>query len=69
MSFMQAAPGAPSAVSEFFHGLLGLIYAAIFFWGPPLVVAGGLLFLPLLTRLDELLSKAKAAHCFPAEMY
>lgn len=52
ISSVQATPGAPSAASEFFNGILGLIYAAIFFWGPPVVVAGGLLFLPLLARLD-----------------
>jgi len=52
ISIVQSKPGAPSAASEFFNGILGLIYAAVFFWGPPVVVAGGLLFLPLLTRLD-----------------
>lgn len=51
MSFVQRTPGAPSAASEFFNGILGLIYAAVFFWGPPVVVAGGLLLLPLLTQL------------------
>jgi hypothetical protein len=49
MSFVQAPR---SAASEFFNGIFGLIYTAVFFWGPPLMMAAGLLLMPMLTRTD-----------------
>jgi hypothetical protein len=36
--------------AELVSGIFQIIYTALFFWGPPLLIAGGLLFMPLFVR-------------------
>jgi hypothetical protein len=52
LSYMHSAPREPWSAGTVFTGILGIIYSAVFFWGPPLLVAAGLLLMPKLTRID-----------------
>jgi hypothetical protein len=52
LSYMHSAPGEPRSPGTVFTGIFAMIYTAIFFYGPPLLVAAGLLLMPKLTRID-----------------
>ena len=57
---IRSAPLSMPEASELFSGMFQIIYTALFFWAPPLLIAGGLLFMPLFTHWE--ISK-RATNC------
>ena len=52
LSYMHSSQGEPWSPGAVFSGILAIIYSAVFFWGPPLLIAAGLLLVPKLMRID-----------------
>jgi hypothetical protein len=50
---IRSSPLSMPKAAELVSGIFQIIYTALFFWGPPLLIAGGLLFMPLFVRWEN----------------